>query len=147
MSSARLFAPIRFFLLGFLMIMPHATPAGAAPANTPASGVLGWIELVPTNDGNGQGYMLSITGRAAALEPVNARYALEVKRESRGGTSNTRQGGAVMLAPGKTAVLSQSTINVGPADGITIELKLYVGEDEVFSASIRSVAGQISRQL
>lgn len=147
MSFARLFPTIRLLILGSLMIMPHIVAAGAEPAQGRSSGLLGWIDIVPSSSVSGQGYMLSITGRAVALEAVNTRYALEVKRESRGGTSNTRQGGAVMLEPGKTAVLSQSTINIGPGDGISVELKLYVGEDEVFSASVRSVAGQATRQL
>jgi hypothetical protein len=103
-----------------------------------SGGIVGWISVEPSGGSEAQGLMLSVAGRALALRELRGHYSLEVKRHSRGGVSNSRQGGAISLRPGVAAMLSQSAINIGPGDSLEIELKLYVDDREVFSASMKS---------
>jgi hypothetical protein len=102
-----------------------------------AAGVIGWINIEPAGSANGA-QTLAITGRALALRPIHGRYSLEVKRKGKSGTSNARQGGAIDLQPGAEAVLSRSAINIGPADSIDVQLKIFVDDREVFSAVVKS---------
>lgn len=110
----------------------------AADPSTQTAGVIGWISIEPTATG-AEEQTLSIIGRALALRPVHGRYSLEVRRKGRGGVSNTRQGGALDLRPGAAAVLSRNAINIGPADSIDVQLKIFIDDREVFSAAVRSV--------
>ncbi len=132
---------VLLLLTGF-STMTSVHPAHADPATQTAGGILGWISIEPAGAA-GQGQMLAISGRALALHAVQGRYSLEVKRHTGGGVSNSRQGGAITLKPGVAATLSRSAINIGPGDSLDIELKLYVGNQEVFSASMKSMSGDI----
>jgi hypothetical protein len=125
------------FLTGFSAMTLAAMPLAAEPAQETA-GVIGWINIEPSSGANGV-QVLAITGRALALRPVHGRYSLEVKRKGKGGVSNARQGGAIDLQPGAAAVLSRNAINIGPADSIDVELKIFVDDREVFSAVVKSV--------
>ena len=117
--------------------------AQADPLAGTASGIVGWISIEPAASGAGQAQMLAIAGRALALRQVEGRYSLQVKRHSKGSISNSRQGGAITLKPGVAATLSQSAINIGPGDALDIELKLFVGGEEVFSVSMKSLSGDL----
>ena len=130
------FASAAFLLMSFstMIVSPLAQAETLADAS---GGIIGWISVEPSAGRGSQGQMLAIAGRALALHPLQGRYSLEVKRHSKGGVSNSRQGGAITLKPGVTATLSQSSINIGPGDSLDIELKLYVDDREVFSASMK----------
>jgi hypothetical protein len=127
------------FVIGFSAMFLSAPSLSAEPALETPAGVIGWINIEPSDGGSG-GQMLAITGRALALRPIHGRYSLEVKRKGKGGVSNARQGGAIDLRPGAAAVLSRSAINIGPADTIDVELKIFVDDREVFSAVVKSVS-------
>src|SRR5688500_12210615 len=111
----RRFVSAPLSILTSVFVMTLAVMPLAAEPSSEIAGVIGWINIEPTT-GAGEGQMLSITGRALALRPVHGRYSLEVKRKSKGGVSNTRQGGAIDLRPGAAAVLSRNAINISPAD-------------------------------
>jgi hypothetical protein len=140
---------LRDFLASAAFLLMSATVMIASPfahgetVADASGGVLGWISIEPAAAGSGESQMLAIAGRALAMHPMQGRYSLEVKRRSRGGVSNSRQGGAINLKPGVAATLSQSAINIGPGDSLEIELKLYVGDQEVFSASMKSMSGDV----
>jgi len=146
-SPRTLFTAVIFFLLGFSIMLPRNPFAFADPSTNVSAGLVGWISVEPIDGGPGQGQVLGIAGRALALHPLRGRYSLDVKRRGKGGVSNTRQGGAISLEPGTAAVLSQSSINIGPADTLDIELKIYVDDREVFSASMKSASGATTRNL
>jgi hypothetical protein len=122
--------------IALMTIAPSVAPANSEAQNS--AGILAWVTM-EAGERTGDSQMLSIVGHALALKPVKGRYSLEIKRKSKGGVSNTHQGGAVDLKPNATATLSRSAINVGAADTLDVELKIYVDEKEVFSASIKSV--------
>ena len=132
---------IAIFLLIGCLTMPHLSLAQAEPAPS-SGGVIGWINIESAGAAP-QGQMLAISGRALALRPIEGRYTLDVKRHSGGGVTNSRQGGALTLQPGVTAMLSHSAINIAPGDSIDIDLKLYIGDQEVFSASMKSMSGGV----
>jgi len=126
------------FLTGFFAMTLSASPLAAEPA-TETAGVIGWINIEPSTSAAHEGQVLAITGNALALRPIHGRYSLEVKRKGKGGVSNTRQGGAIDLKAGASVVLSRNGINIGPADTIDIELKIFIDDREVFSAAVKSV--------
>ena len=127
------------FFIGFSAMILSASLLAAEPASETSAGVIGWINIEPTSAAN-DGQVLAITGHALALRPVHGRYSLEVKRKGKGGVSNTRQGGTIDLKPGIAAILSRNGINIGPADTIDVELKIFINDREVFSAAVKSVA-------
>ena len=103
-----------------------------------ASPVIGWIEIAPVPQKPDQ---ITIVGRAYALEGVEGRFALSIKRAGKGGSTKSGQSGAFKLAAGENGSLSRTAINVGPADMLTIELTLTVDGTEVFSVSLRPPPG------
>jgi hypothetical protein len=133
---------VSLVLMIFTTILQHASLAQAPANGGSAGGIVGWISIEPAGEA-GQSQMLAIAGRALALRPLEGRYVLEVKRHGKAGASNARQGGAITLKPGVAAILSQSAVNIGPADWLEIELKIYIGDREVFAASMRSVGPEI----
>jgi hypothetical protein len=142
MMILRIVLSLLCFLPGFsamsLVSSPLAPSAVAAdPVLDNAAGVVGWINIEPTGSANGA-LTLAITGRALALRPIHGRYSLEVKRKGQSGTSNARQGGAIDLQPGAEAILSRSAVNIGPADSIDVQLRIFVDDREVFSAVVKS---------
>jgi Thin aggregative fimbriae synthesis protein len=106
--------------------------------------VIGWVEIQPAESDRHQ---VTIVGRALALEPISGRYALFVSRSGKGGASNSRQAGAFSAAAGENAVLSRISINISPAEVVTIELKLFVDNKEVFSTVMKSPKKSGSRDI
>jgi hypothetical protein len=125
----------------FTTILQQA-PLAQTSSGGAAGGIVGWISIEPAGEA-GQSQMLAIAGRAIAMRPLEGRYVLDVKRQGKAGASNARQGGAITLKPGVAAILSQSAVNIGPGDWLEIELKIYVGDREVFAASMKSVGPEI----
>ena len=78
---------------------------------------------------------ITIVGRAYALEGVEGRFALSIKRAGKGGSTKSGQSGAFTRG-GDNGSLSRTAINVGPADTLTIELTLTV-EHGGFSVSLK----------
>jgi hypothetical protein len=142
MSIRTILVAIPFLLMISAHAMQHAFSAALPASVEAASGIVGWISIKPTG-AEGQDQMLAIAGRALALRPVEGRYVLDVTRQGRSGSSTARQGGAITLKPGVTATLSQSAINIGPADRLEIELRIYVDDREVFAASMKSMGSGI----
>jgi hypothetical protein len=125
------------FGVATMTLFPALLPAGTS-ATQASPGIVAWVSIEPASEA-GSSQMLSIIGHAHALKPVQGRYTLEIKRKSKGGISNTRQGGAIDLKPGETTTLSRSGINVAPADLLDIELKIHVDGREVFAVTMKSV--------
>ena len=136
------FIAVSLVLVMFATILQQGSLAQTAANGGAAGGIVGWISIEPSGDA-GQSQMLQIAGRALALRPVEGRYVLDVKRQGKAGASNARQGGAISLKPGVAATLSQSAVNIAPGDWLDIELKIYVGDREVFAASMKSVGPEI----
>jgi hypothetical protein len=138
MLRESLFTAALLLLFGFSAMSLSSSAAFAETAAESPAGVIGWISIEP-GSGAGGSQMLSVIGHALALRPVHGRYSLEVKRKAGGGSvSNTRQGGAIDLRPGAAAVLSRNAINIGPADTLDIELKIFIDGREVFSAAVKT---------
>ena len=112
------------FVLGLATMILSPALALADPAQASA-GIVAWVTIEPASEAGSSSQMLSIIGHALALKPVKGRYSLEIKRSSKGGISNTRQGGAIDLKPGATTLLSRSGINVGASDTLDIALKIF----------------------
>lgn len=111
----------------------EAASAYVAPASV---GLIGWLDIKPKADPGGKDMHLTISGRAFALAEVNGHYTIDVRRRGKGGVSNSRQSGGFTIAPGETAALSRATINAQAADRLEIELKLFVGDAEVFAVTM-----------
>jgi hypothetical protein len=112
--------------------------ASAQARAAAASPVIGWIEIAPVPEKPDQ---ITIVGRAYALEGVEGRFALAIKRKGKGGSTNSGQSGGFKLKAGDNGALSRTAINVGPADTLTIELTLTVDGAEVFSVSLKPAPG------
>lgn len=125
------------FVLGLATMTLSSALAFADPSAESAAGIVAWVSIEPASEAEAS-QMLSIVGHALALKPVKARYSLEIKRQSKNGISNTRQGGAMDLKPGVPATLSRSGINIAAADMLDIALKIYVDDREVFSVTVKS---------
>ena len=125
------------------LIVAAAGLAGAEARAGAASPVIGWIEIAPVPQKPDQ---ITIVGRAYALEGVEGRFALSIKRAGKGGSTKSGQSGAFKLAAGDNGSLSRTAINVGPADTLTIELTLTVDGTEVFSVSLRPTPGTSVRK-
>jgi hypothetical protein len=117
--------------LGFSVM----TGQGAGVAHASSALVIGWVEVQPAASGKDQ---VTVVSRALALEPISGQYELVVSRTGKGGASNSRQQGAFSAAAGENAVLSRTSINISPAEAVTIELKLFVDNKEVFSTVMKS---------
>jgi hypothetical protein len=87
---------------------------------------------------------LTIQGRAFALAEVSGRYTIDVRRQGKGGVSNSRQSGAFTITPGETAALSRATINAQSEDRLEIELKLFVGDTEAFTVTMHPATSGVS---
>ena len=118
--------------LGLIVAAVGLAAASEARAGA-ASPVIGWIEIAPVPEKPDQ---ITIVGRAYALEGVEGRFALSIKRAGKGGSTKSGQSGAFKLKAGDNGSLSRTAINVGPADTLTIELTLTVDGTEVFSVSL-----------
>jgi hypothetical protein len=116
---------------------------GAGVVDASSASVIGWVEVQPAS-GKDQ---VTVVGRALALEPIAGHYALVVSRSGKGGASNSRQRGAFSAAAGENAVLSRTSINISPAEAVTIELKLFVDNKEVFSTVMKSTEKSGSRDI
>jgi hypothetical protein len=112
-----------------------AGPLAAQTSAGPGAPVLGWIELKPAARGAG---IVTITGHAYALSPAEGRFTLAVARAGKGGKTNSSQSGAFKLDAGEDKPLSTTSINVAPGEALTIELKLFSGGSEVFSATLKT---------
>ena len=107
-----------------------AIAAGLAMTEANAQQAMGWLELKPVPGRN----MVQITGHALGLEKAaELDFTMSVLHENRGGKSNSRQTGRISLAAGETKVLSSTSINIEPGDGLTAVLKILDHGQEVFS--------------
>jgi hypothetical protein len=112
-----------------------ATGYGAGAMAAPSTPVIGWVEVQPLPGGKDQ---VAIIGHAHALAALSGQYALSISRGSKGNTAKTRQGGKFTVGAGENATLSRTTINVGPAESLVIELTIVVDGKEVFSLTMKS---------
>ena len=126
--------------LGFSVIAGQG--AGVMPATSAL--VIGWVEIQPAASAKDQ---VTVVSRALALEPISGQYALVVSRSGKGGTSNSRQGGAFSAAAGENVVLSRISINISSTDTLTIELKLFVDDKQVFSTVMKSAPTSGERDI
>ena len=96
--------------------------------------VLAWVELRPMPE---KPELIEIIGRAQGIGPASGRYALEVRRGGRGGSSNNRQEGQFKVVPGEAATLSRTTINFPEGSRIEAVLTLHVDGQPITSATIK----------
>lgn len=122
-------------LAGFLVMQANDCPS-AEPANPTPAGVVGWIHVEPRGEDGRQ--TLALSGWALAMSPMSGVYVLAVRKQGKGGSSNTSQSGRFTAASDSPVKLSQTAVNITPADFIEIDLRISVDGREVFRASMTS---------
>lgn len=72
------------------------------------------------------GDKLTLVGHCqnTGTQPLTLRYELLTDKKGKSGTSRNSQSGNFTVAPQQTAVLSQTTINVAPADFYRAQLRV-----------------------
>lgn len=115
----------------------HAAAQSVPPA-------IGWVEIVSLP---GRADQLTIVGHVYATAASAGRYTLLVSRVGKGGTTNTRQGGVFSVAPRENKKLSSTSVNVGAAEALKIELKLYSDEKEIFSVVMQPILRKDPRDI
>ncbi|TGE23824.1 hypothetical protein E5K00_01000 [Hymenobacter aquaticus] len=80
--------------------------------------------------------MLTLVGRCLNVgpQPLALRYELLTEKKGPAGTSRNAQSGNVTLAPQQTTTLSQTTINVSPADFYRVRLRVLDQQGSVVAA-------------
>ncbi|MCB2408986.1 curli-like amyloid fiber formation chaperone CsgH [Hymenobacter lucidus] len=73
-----------------------------------------------------EGDKLTLIGHCqnAGTQPLTLRYELLTDKKGKSGTSRNAQSGNFTVAPQQTATLSQTTINVAPADFYRVQLRV-----------------------
>jgi hypothetical protein len=121
------------------LIMLAAIALGTGAARAPAfvrdsvhqvPTTIGWVEIASAAQHADQ---LTIIGHVYATAPSAGRYTLVVARVGRGGTTNTQQAGTFSVQAGENKKLSTTSINLGKAEALKIELKLFSEGKEIFS--------------
>jgi hypothetical protein len=128
--------------MGSCFVSPAERFVHAAAPSVPAT--IGWIELVASPARKDQ---VTIVGHVYAPTSSTGRFALIVSRAGKGGTTNTSQSGAFDVAAGENKKLSATSVNIMPDAALTIELKLFSNDKEVFSAVMKPVAQKDPRDI
>lgn len=144
--GATLVAIISFAAVGGTLMDTAARDIAAQNSVPSSTGIIGWLQIEPVREGT-DGARLAVTGRAFAPSEVAGRYTLDIRRRSKAGASTARQSGAFNISSGEAVKLSHTAVNVLPADQVEIELKLYVGEEMVFTATARTPAALAEHKL
>ena len=104
-------------------LFPHPIPAAAAllVALGVAAAASPKAETTPLPmscavEMHDTGRMVEITARLAAEEDIEGTYSLEIRKTSRGGSANIRQGGAFALEAGEDVTLGRSMMSGDPED-------------------------------
>src|SRR5688572_7237577 len=124
---------VRIIARALLLLAAVVLSTVAAASGAAAGAVIGWIEVKP---GERAG-MVTIVPHVYALAPVAGKFALAVSRAGKGGTSNSSQSGAFDLPAGQGKALSSTSVNVSADQSLTIELKVFRGSEEIFSATLK----------
>ena len=97
--------------------------AGAVMSTNAASAgeVIGWMEINPVER------QIAVTARAYASDEAKIEYELQIERVGRSGKTATKQRGKADLAPGKTAQLSTTSVNIVAGDQLAILLTIFSG--------------------
>lgn len=140
-ASARLTG---LLLLGLVagLAAPGSGVSGAEPQSAHAA--IGWIEIAPVPQHKDQ---IVIAPQVYASEASSGRFTLTVSRVGKGGTTNTRQSGVFNVSAGESRKLSTTSVNIMPAEALTIELKLYSGDKEVFSVVMKTASDRGARDI
>ena len=101
-----------------------------------AASVIGWVEVQPSAKGRDH---ITLRGHVLALTDAAGRFTLALTRSSKGGKSETKQGGAFKLLAGESQPLSTTTINLDQNDQLTVVLSISVDGAEVFSTTLRKL--------
>jgi hypothetical protein len=125
-----------FVLIFVSFIIMQANDAFPEPANPSPAGLVGWIHVEPRSEGDRQ--ILTLSGWALATSPMNGTYILAVRKWGKAGASNNSQSGHFAAALDGPVKLSQTAVNITPADLFEIDLRLSVDGREVFHASLKS---------
>jgi hypothetical protein len=106
--------------------------AGAVMSINAASAgdVIGWMEVKPADQ------QIGISGRAYALSDTKIEYELRIERQGRAGKTATNQRGKADLAPGKTAELSTTSVNISSGDEMAILLTIRSGGQIVSTSAV-----------
>jgi len=128
--------------VGLVLAAAGFTSVGSRAAGA-ASPVIGWVEIksVPDRD------EITIIGHAYALETIAGTFSLSIVRAGEGGSSKSGQSGQFKLEAGENRALSRTSINVGPSDTLTIELKLMVDGADVFTVRMEPAAAGGGRKI
>lgn len=79
------------------------------------------------------GAMLTLTGECqnTSAQTLSLRYELSTDKRGTSGTSRNAQAGKFTVLPGQKTVLSQTSLNVGPADYYRVHLRLLDAQNNV----------------
>ncbi len=106
-----------------LSLFPHPIPAAAALFVALGVGIAASSEAQTTKlpmscgvEMNDTGRMVEITARLATDEDMSGSYSLEIRKSSRAGSANMRQGGAFALKAGEDVTLGRSIMSGEPED-------------------------------
>lgn len=79
------------------------------------------------------GAMLTLTGECENIseQALNLRYELSTDKRGTSGTSRNAQSGRFTVLPGQKAILSQTSLNVSPADYYRVHLRLLDAQNNV----------------
>jgi len=135
--------PRLYSLLAVGLVLAAAGLTSFSARAEAASPVIGWVEIksVPDRD------EINIVGHAYALDTVAGTFSLSIVRAGEGGSSKSGQSGQFKLEAGENSALSRTSINVGPSDTLTIELKLMVDGADVFTVRMQPAAAGGGRKI
>jgi hypothetical protein len=125
---------------GFMMTPTFARDAAAH--SVPST--IGWVEIASSPERAGQ---LTVIGHVYATAASIGRYTLLIDRIGKGGTTNTQQAGMFSVAPRENKRLSSTAINIGAAEALKIELKLYSEGKEIFSVVMQPILPKDARNI
>jgi len=113
---------MRISILKTLIAIFSIVAGAVMSVNTASAGeVIGWMEINPVER------QIAVTARAYAPDEAKIEYELQIERVGRSGKTATKQRGKADLAPGKTAQLSTTSVNIVTGDQLAILLTIFSG--------------------
>ena len=122
---------MRISILKTLIAIFSIVAGAVMSVNTASAGeVIGWMEINPVER------QIAVTARAYAPDEVKIEYELQIERVGRSGKTATKQRGKADLAPGKTAQLSTTSVNIVTGDQLAILLTIFSGGQVVSTSAL-----------
>jgi hypothetical protein len=122
---------MRISILKTLIAIFSIVAGAVMSVNTASAGeVIGWMEINPVER------QIAVTARAYAPDEAKIEYELQIERVGRSGKTATKQRGKADLAPGKTAQLSTTSVNIVTGDQLAILLTIFSGGQVVSTSAL-----------